>query len=217
MFCLLTVETTQSPRPLNRPIVPASPRAAPPTPIREPVRRVKTPPSSFSKLLRPLDSILFASKGFSTSKDCSERSPAGGSTKWPKITLRRAEGARRLVDFLTAPWKPSKAPVQLPLKVQGRMTHNEAHKGLSAVTAKLGAMSLEAYSAQLCARRTSSVEDRWIGGNRSVPSKESFMMGPDKLQAISDLKRAVVDCKSGGVVAAVGAKGWVALGRRPPV
>jgi hypothetical protein len=57
------------------------------------------------------------------------------------------------------------------------------------------------------------VKDEWIGGERSLPSREGFMVGPEKLQSVADLRQAVLDCKGGDVVAAVGALGMGGVGK----
>jgi NB-ARC domain len=57
------------------------------------------------------------------------------------------------------------------------------------------------------------VKDEWIGGERSLPSREGFMVGPEKLQSVADLRQAVLDCEEGGVVAAVGAHGMGGVGK----
>jgi hypothetical protein len=148
---------------------------------------------------------------------CLERPPAASRAVWSKIILNKVEATRRFVNFPTDTLETFRSAEQLLLKVLGLMTHDEVHRGFPVITARLEALSMEVHSAQLCDRYTFSIEDRWVGGNRSLPSEEVFMLGTDKLRAIADLKHAVVGCKSGGVVAAVGVQGMGGVGKTPPV
>jgi hypothetical protein len=115
---------------------------------------------------------------------------------------------------------------KLLLKVPALLTHDEVcaarggvraerdevlatHEAVRDIGGRFDALKLEVHSSVVSA---AGMEDCWICGNRSLPSKEPFMLGADKLGCVASLKTAVLDRNVGGVVAAVGVQGMGGVG-----
>jgi hypothetical protein len=143
------------------------------------------------------------------------------------------KGFRRFVDFPRNAQDTFESTNKLLLKVLTLLTNDEVgttrddvrathddvrvtpdevrmtHESVSDMAGRFEALGLQSNSSALSA---AGVKDCCMHCSRSLPSKELWMLGPEKLSCVASRMRAVLDCKVGGVEAAVGAsKGWAAL------
>jgi hypothetical protein len=140
---------------------------------------------------------------------------------------RKAKAVRRFVDFPSEALDMFEGANKKLLKVLALLTHDEVcaardgvlaardevlatHEAVRDIGGRFDALKLEVHSSVVSA---AGMEDCWIGGSRPLPSNEPFMLAVDKLGCVASLKKAVLDCNVGGVVAAVDVQGMGGVGK----